>query len=299
MIRVSIFLAFVVGGNFFINAAKSQGITFNEFARYQYFDAHNGVTINQYAKTKLTLANYTGPVEIQYGDGSWIQRNAKIAPNPTDPNDNAMQFTINSPNCCNGNLGRVQMNLYKVQHLKKMKVSVDVFIPQSQAIIADFPSAMNFLTISEWWNNEGWGDQYPFRISVNVVKDTDQIGSPLVLEARAQIKNETKSQAWQGAVWLEKNSTFHIPFNKWFTLEYEFVEGDDRHGKFILNSLIDNKKYNIFNVTNFTHHPDDPSPDGLTAFNPIKLYTNQKLIDHLVKRLEPLTIYWDNLHLSE
>ena len=47
----------------------------------------------------------------------------------------------------------------------------------------------------------------------------------------------------------------------------------------------------------FTHNSKDPGPDGVSDFNPLKLYTSKSLIDFMRKNGKTLQIYWDDFKL--
>jgi hypothetical protein len=51
----------------------------------------------------------------------------------------------------------------------------------------------------------------------------------------------------------------------------------------------------LFDVRNWTHHPSDPAPDGITHLNPIKLYTSKAVIDAARNAGEALAVDWDDL----
>jgi hypothetical protein len=41
----------------------------------------------------------------------------------------------------------------------------------------------------------------------------------------------------------------------------------------------------------------DPAPDGVSDFNPMKLYTSRRLLEHMKSRGKTLQIYWDDFEL--
>ena len=49
----------------------------------------------------------------------------------------------------------------------------------------------------------------------------------------------------------------------------------------------------IFDLERITHNTQDPDPDGVSDFNPLKLYTSKGLIDHMNSKGKTLQIYWD------
>jgi hypothetical protein len=57
------------------------------------------------------------------------------------------------------------------------------------------------------------------------------------------------------------------------------------------------KKEMIFDVTNVTHNSTDAAPDGVTHFNPMKMYTFKELIAYLKQAGKSLNIYWDDFKL--
>ena len=54
---------------------------------------------------------------------------------------------------------------------------------------------------------------------------------------------------------------------------------------------------NLFDVHNYTHHPSDPSPDGVTSFNPMKLYTSGALINGMSQANAELAVFWDDFEI--
>ncbi|MCF6226865.1 MAG: hypothetical protein L3J22_11280, partial [Xanthomonadales bacterium] len=69
-------------------------------------------------------------------------------------------------------------------------------------------------------------------------------------------------------------------------------------GRFILAVTPDSGvRQIIFDVTNFTHHPDDNNPDGLSCYNPMKLYTSGATVDYVRNHNGVLQIYWDDFEL--
>jgi len=89
-----------------------------------------------------------------------------------------------------------------------------------------------------------------------------------------------------------------VPIGQWFTLEYYYKEGDANNGKFFMTIQPDGgKKEIIYDLTKITHNTKDSNPDGVTDFNPIKLYTSKKLIDYMGSQGKTLQIYWDDFKL--
>jgi Secretion system C-terminal sorting domain len=146
----------------------------------------------------------------------------------------------------------------------------------------------------EFWNNMPFLDTiHPFRITLGINKDS--LSNDLRFNVDAQKMPINKP--WP-RIWEERDSTFSIPVGQWMTLEVHFKEGDSTHGHFSLAVTPDGgTKQVIFDITNYTHHPDDPSPDGLASYNPMKLYTSKGLIDYVRSQGGVLEAYWDDFEL--
>lgn len=242
-----------------------------------------------------------GKLSIQYEGGGQGERLAEITSDPLNHLNNVLLFGIQKPNVMGKRgypvKGRVQMNLYGNKGLKHLKMSARLLIPAELQLLNDYPERIDWLTISEWWNNAPWTkDLFPFRITVNLYKEPGK--SPLLLQAHAQTYTSS-TKIWNQDVWEYVNRDFNIPYGKWMTLEYEFIEGDKNQGRFYLAVTPDgDKRTVVFDVHNYTYHPEDPNPDGLSHLNPLKLYTSVKVINYLNSQGSSLRLYWDDLSLQ-
>ena len=81
-------------------------------------------------------------------------------------------------------------------------------------------------------------------------------------------------------------------------MEYYYKEGDADNGRFYLAIQPDGEeKQVVFDVNRYTHNSEEPSPDGVSDFNPLKLYTSKNLIDYMNDNEKTLQIYWDDFKL--
>lgn len=242
-----------------------------------------------------------GKLSIQYDGGQQTDRLATITTDPVNNKNKVLSFGISKPNVMGQKgfpiKGRVQMNVYGNKGLKHLKMSVRLFLPTDLKLLNSYPEKIDWLTISEWWNNASWSkEQFPFRISVNLYKDPGS--NPLLLKVHAQpfVKEDKR---WENDIWEAVNRDFTVPIGKWMTVEYEFVEGDKNQGQFMVAVTPDGEKRTVvFDIHNYTYHPDDPNPDGLSHFNPLKLYTSVKVINYLNSQGANLKLYWDDLNLQ-
>ncbi len=243
-----------------------------------------------------------GGMTIQYQGGTDAERWARIIEEPGVPGNRVLAFKLMSANVPNAagiaDKGRVQLNAYDVNQIraKEVRFKTRVFLTPDFALLRQMPAALSWLTISEWWNNPTWtGQDHPFRITVNVVKPSSAPGSALNFSVKAQTADPSTLE-WHAALWTEVNSAIQVPVGQWVTLEYAFLEGDASTGRFYLAMTPDGGvRQVIFDVRNFTHHPQDPAPDGITHINPAKLYTAKSTIDFVTQRGGALQVFWDDM----
>lgn len=236
---------------------------------------------------------------IQYQQGDEDQRYARITSAPADAENKVLEFTIKRPNVNVGEKGRVQMVVYGGKSVKAVNAKVRLYIPEHLELLRRYPKPINWLTLAEWWNNDNWsGDLYPFRISINLVKPGTLDPQHLVFRISAETYSYFLGK-WTKKVWVEQANHFNVPTGKWITLEYAIVEGNNLTGRFFMSATPDGgERVTLVNVRNYTHHPLDPAPDGISDFNPIKLYTSGDLIKYIAGKGSALTVLWDDLRLT-
>ena len=102
----------------------------------------------------------------------------------------------------------------------------------------------------------------------------------------------------QKEVWNADNTDVKVPIGKWFTMDYCFLEGNKETGHFGMTITPDGgSKQIVFDVHDFTHMTKDSAPNGLTGYNPMKLYTSDELVDYMRSQGKTLQIYWDDYKL--
>ena len=230
--------------------------------------------------------------KVQFQGGDETDRLAEIVADPTNPANNALQYWILNPN--SGNNGRVQGNIYNNNGLHDIFYKTRLFLPSDFNLLKNAPFDFDFMTIMEFWNNANWTEEdYMYRIKVNLAKIVETPDS-LRIRITGEIRN-TETNKWDEDVFNIFNTNFVVPVQKWMTCKVYFREGDDCSGRFILTITPDGEAETIVhNVRNFTHHPDDPSPDGLSHFNPMKLYTDEEIVDYVRNQGGLLNVFWDD-----
>ena len=236
-----------------------------------------------------------GNFSIQYEGGDDSMRIAEIIQDPTDPLNNVLHYWLEDPNV-DGTKGRIQSNIYGNNNLTEFYQRVRVYLHEDWNILQNSVGTFQWLTLFEFWNNAGWtGENYPFRININAEKRDSAEGSPLFFGINAETKI---GEYWSNLIWSEDNVNAPIPINQWLTIEIYMKEGAGGLGRFYMAMTPDGAtKEVIFDITNYTHHPDDRTPDGISHFNPMKLYTSNTLIDHVRANNGVLQVYWDDFEL--
>ena len=245
-----------------------------------------------------------GRLSFQYQGGDASERSARVAADPVDPSNHTIEFLLQTANVRDADgqalKGRVQMNAYASESMRarELRLRTRMYLADGFTALRTLTRAFRWLTISEWWNDAGWtGQAYPFRITVDITKPAAQAGARLYFGVRAETLNLATNQ-WDTTVWSQINSDVPVPVGRWVTLEYHFREGDAQAGRFYLAMVPDGgERAVLFDHRGWTHHPANPSPDGLTHLNPVKLYTSRVLVDHARDAGHPLRVYWDDIGL--
>ncbi|NOQ76153.1 MAG: T9SS type A sorting domain-containing protein [Crocinitomix sp.] len=234
-----------------------------------------------------------GNFSIFYEGGNDTMRFAKIVTDPTDSTNNILQYWLKHPNV-SGTKGRVQAELYGNNNLTEMSQKVRIYLPSDWDIIKSADGGtVEWMVIMTLWNNAGWtGEGNPFKVSLGIHKR-----NPWSSDLNFNLTGDIKTTYWEH-IWEESDSSYSIPVGQWLTLETYFKEGDASNGRFVLAVTPEGgTKQVIFDVTNFTHHPDDTSPDGMKHYNPMKLYTSDIVIDYVRNNDGVLQMYWDDFEI--
>ena len=237
----------------------------------------------------LVFVNYTG--------GDSIHRFARIIPEPGNNSNKVLLFQVNDSYGASENQvkARVQVEFHKiVPGYKEFYQSVRVFLHEDFNALKNYPKRIGWLTISEFWNNEWWieGEKYGFRVTLGIGKPTgDASDLNFILNAE---------DAGMKEVWNGDNTNIKVPIGKWFTMDYYYKEGNRDTGRFYMTITPEGgKKQVVFDIHNFTHNTKDPAPDGMTGYNPMKLYTSKEVVAFMKEQGKSLKIYWDDFKLWE
>ncbi|MDI1250690.1 MAG: hypothetical protein PSV13_17645 [Lacunisphaera sp.] len=236
-----------------------------------------------------------GTVCVNYTGGTPNQRYAKVVPEPGKPTNRVLQFWLNDFWRADGNQAkaRVQVEFYGIKGgFKEFYQSIRVYLSEDFNVLKTYPKAINWCTLAEFWNNEWWieGERHGFRVTLGVGKPS-AAGSELNFILNAE--NPGQKEVWAG-----NNPTIKVPVGQWFTLEYYFKEGDRSTGRFWMAITPESGRPQVvFDIHNITYMNEDPAPNGVTGYNPMKLYTSQELVSHVKAQGKTLQVLWDDLKL--
>ena len=226
-------------------------------------------------------------------------RFAKIIPEPGRPSNHVLHFWLKEPNV-GGSKGRIQGNLYGNRGLREFFQSVRIYLHEDFNTVRSFPKTVHWLTIAEFWNNITWNQTVPyrFRITLGIGKPVASVSDLYFILDAEDCELFPDDRQKYSTVWAQTNKDVKVPIGKWFTMEYYYKEGDNQNGRFYMAITAENEERKIiFDVRKITHNTQDPSPDGVSDFNPLKLYTSKELIQHMNSNGKTLQMYWDDFKL--
>ena len=237
-----------------------------------------------------------GNFQLQYQGGETSQRYARIIPEPGNPDNHVLHFWLDAPNV-QGKKGRIQANIYGGNGMKEFHQSTRIFLHEDFNTVRTYPEKIHWLTIAEYWNNITWDQSVPhgFRITLGTGKPVEgESDLYFILDAQDCQLFENGRQKYI-TLWAETNEKVKVPIGEWFTLEYYYKEGNDKTGHYHLAIIKeDGEKEVVFDLNKITHNTGDPNPEGVSDFNPLKLYTSKGLIDYMKSKGKTLQIYWDD-----
>ncbi len=244
------------------------------------------------------LGEYKIQTELE-SNNNCDHMSATLTTDPDDGSNQVMKFEIKEhsgyPN--SSGKGRVQGNVYfdasqlSTDGLTNMHFRSRLYIPKDfEWMLAtsgdEYEEEYDWMTLVEFFNLEGDFQPYPglsFRISLNLHKNAGESVFRLTLKGEPR-EEEDDCAEWKEPIWYHvsdltigavSNTQSDFNLNQWLTLDVYYIEGDASSGKVVIK--INDKT--ALNVTDFTHHPDEASPDGIKHFNPHKLYTSGAVVD--------------------
>jgi len=227
-----------------------------------------------------------GNFRIFYEGGNASQRSASII---EYGGEHVLEFRLAEANVNDGEKGRVSTSLTDNVNLTDFTYSVEVNLTDAFDLISPAEGRLTWMTIAEFWNDKAQ-TEHAFRITLAIHKEEEAANTPLTWALHGQTQNTTSLQ-WDD-VWTE-TSDESVPIHSWFTLQVVMVEGDGEHGQV----LVKKDDTILFDVHDWTHHPEDATPGGFDNLNLMKLYTSGDVLSQLPEG-RAFVILWDDFFLS-
>jgi len=236
-----------------------------------------------------------GDFKINMEDGTPSQRGFEITSDPEDETNNVLRFYIKEPHIREAakKKSRVQADVNSNNCIKEFYQTVRVYLPKDMAYLQEWDDSFYWLSIFEIWNNANWTkEKFPFRVNVNITKPEKGKVNSLRLHAKGDVNKRIGKWVPE---WEQTAENFELPIGKWMTIEIYIKEGDNETGRFYLTVTPDGEeKQVVFNITNYTQHPDENCPDGFSHIHPLKFYTSAELTNYMKDAGKNLEIYWDD-----
>ncbi len=238
-------------------------------------------------------------VPIQYEVGTYSDRFAKVIADPTSAGNKVLQYWMKHariPGQRPGYYkGRIQLHLSGVNK-PEVYQRYRMYLHPDLNMYRSYPEENRWFTIMTLWVG---APQHPFKISLNIGKEKG-VGKPLYFLATGDVRTGGKAGhgKWK-TVWGQVNRAFEVPVGKWMHVEAGYKQGNNQSGRFYLavRRESDASMTTIFDITDWTYHPQAPRPIPLTNWHPLKLYTAGGVIDHIRANGGVAQIYWDDLEI--
>lgn len=239
-------------------------------------------------------------VGIMYEGGNEKDRYARIVTDPINKDNRVFHYWLKNariPYQGKGKFkGRIQLNLGEVNKTSIFQ-RYRIYLHPDLNFYRQYPNQNTWFIINEFWMGARWKKHpFPFRIGVNIAKPAGA-GKPLYFAAGASISagGEIIKGKWK-EVWSKVATNFEVPVGEWLDIEIGYKQGDNKSGHFYMGVKRENdKKFTkVFDITDWTYHPESPEPVPLTDWQPLKIYTSSRIIDFVRQKNGVIQMYWDD-----
>lgn len=261
---------------------------------------------NKYDKLVIkTAEGKRTSIGIMYEGGTESDRYAKVIADPTKSGNHVFHYWMKNSRVPDGKKGkykgRIQMNLTKLDKTSLFQ-RYRLYLHPDIDLYRQYPEKNVWFGISTMWMGAKWqGHPYPFKISLNIGKPPGA-GKPLyfVVGASTADGGKAKHGRWKD-VWAKVAPNYEIPVGEWLDIEIGYRAGNKTTGRFYMAVKSDKDKEftTVFDVTDWTYHPDSPKPVPVTDWQPLKLYASSKVTDFIRNKGGVAQMYWDDLEIYE
>ncbi len=242
----------------------------------------------------------TTAIRLQYQGGNENERRARIATDPEDKENHTLHYWLKNarvPDQKKGNFkGRIQMNVYGISETSLFQ-RYRLYLHPDLALYRQYPKANYWFSLSTWWMGAAWeGHKNSFNIVLNLAKPAG-VGVPLYFTASGSVFDG--GEAVRGRfkeIWAEAGSNFEVPVGEWIDIEIGYKAGNKETGRFYMAAKREKDEVltTIFDITNWTYHPESPDLVPVTHLNPLKLYSSSRIIDFIRNKGGVAQVYWDD-----
>lgn len=186
---------------------------------------------------------------------------------------------------------RMQTEMYSnAGGFSNLYYRVKMMLPNDFEVMQNIYYTITWFTFAEFWNESSGANM--FRITLTIAKlntGTDNL--------KFRLTTEKYTGSAFVPVLTKNNLDFIIPLDVWMDMEVHIIEGNASTGKIYFAVTPENgAKQVIFNETTFTHHPN-MSPNGITYFQPMKLYTYGYIADAFRNAGKVMQLFWDDFEI--
>ncbi len=258
----------------------------------------------QYRADTLQVKKADGKVErvnIFYEGGSRTGRYAKVIKEPGEDKNQVLQFWIGDAQIKGARKGyfkgRIQLGFRKMA-LTETFAHYRMFLHPDLEHYRSFPDENTWFTLQELWAG-GKVAKYPkkFRITLGLIKPEGR-NKPLYLNMVGDLRAGGPSGHghWK-AVWHSTNKEYRVPMGEWLDVAIAYRQGDRSNGRIAMAiKKASEKQYTtVFDIQDWTYHPESKKPVPLVDWHPLKLYTRGAVIDHIRAQNGAAQLYFDDL----
>ncbi|OAQ38976.1 hypothetical protein A5893_13135 [Pedobacter psychrophilus] len=259
-----------------------------------------------------------GTQYLNYEQGNYSQRQASIVADPKNANNKVLRFRItekhitlrNPDGSIKEQKARIQMELrnegtppaggFLKEYYQKVRI---YFSPNFSVLEQAGTENVGWMIMQEFWNDPSWMYQgqiahRPARTDVGLAVR----GGKLRFAAGGRDPIMELPQPGNNS-WHVINTNFAIPFGTWMTQEIYVKEGGSagtaNPGRFYMSITPDGGTKTVIVDKIGMTRSEEPGffEDGQSSFNPMKIYTEGKVLDWFKNAGKTMDIYWDDLEI--
>lgn len=239
---------------------------------------------------------------INYGPQTAGTRKAQLIMDPTDSNNTVIRYRIDQAHT-EGNSGtpkgRIQQSIiFEPYRYYELAHTIKLYLPETLNPLKDphFEIPHDWFNLMEYWANP-WNGDNRYKITFDLYKNSTEPTTLRFAVGGVKPVNGGNSPQWEYI-----NTDYEVPLGQWIHLQLYYKQGvdDQQNGRFIVNLIQENGDLiNLFDITEQMHNEEEYNPDGLSFFNPMKLYTSAETIYYINGRDGKVEVFWDDFVMCD